>query len=367
MYFLTDGLIMVDRTSIDDVPMAELPIALAQKFIPLLLRLGFYISLAVTMFIVFSRLSRAKIENIAAPKTYLYATATFSTGLGLVGVYFFPYAYFSSPSIEQTVYVLRILVLVLSSFAVAFVFVLLGASRSNSIKRVFMMAAAVVLLSALMASMLLVDGMLTLYWGLNRLNFFTQFISILTQMGLAWVLFQLGTSNANLVSEHQGKDVLGSIMQHEIEASKNASAPRSENRYCRHCGAGVRADAVACTSCGMNPRVGSQYCPECSVETKVGQVLCLKCGVSLGGVSSDKSKVAAGVLAILLGPLGIHKFYLGYSTAGVITLVVSIIGSFVLVGPLIMSVIGIIEGIIYLTKSDQEFDRLYVSNKKEWF
>lgn len=85
--------------------------------------------------------------------------------------------------------------------------------------------------------------------------------------------------------------------------------------------------------------------------------------------SSDNNKrVSAGILGILLGALGIHKFVLGYSKAGVIMLLVSIIGSvFFFLGPLIVGVIGLVEGIIYLTKSDADFNKTYVANKKEWF
>ncbi|AQX83875.1 hypothetical protein ATE49_04050 [Elizabethkingia miricola] len=75
----------------------------------------------------------------------------------------------------------------------------------------------------------------------------------------------------------------------------------------------------------------------------------------------SEKKVAAGVLGILIGSLGIHKFYLGYTKAGIIQL----IATFVTCG--IASVIGLVEGIIYLTKSDEEFDRTYVQGKKEWF
>ena len=75
----------------------------------------------------------------------------------------------------------------------------------------------------------------------------------------------------------------------------------------------------------------------------------------------SEKKVAAGVLGILIGSLGIHKFYLGYTKAGIIQL----IATFVTCG--IASVIGLVEGIIYLTKSDEEFDRTYVQGKNEWF
>jgi len=82
----------------------------------------------------------------------------------------------------------------------------------------------------------------------------------------------------------------------------------------------------------------------------------------------EKNKLVAGILAILLGSLGIHKFYLGYTTAGIIMLVVTIVGSFLFgLGPLAMWVVGVIEGIIYLTKSDQDFYNTYVVNQKPWF
>ena len=84
-------------------------------------------------------------------------------------------------------------------------------------------------------------------------------------------------------------------------------------------------------------------------------------------VPQGKSKVAAGLLAIFLGGLGIHKFYLGYTTQGIILLLVTILGALLLVGPLITGVISLIEGIIYLTKSDEDFYNIYVANKKEWF
>lgn len=84
--------------------------------------------------------------------------------------------------------------------------------------------------------------------------------------------------------------------------------------------------------------------------------------------SGNSKRVSAGILGILLGALGIHKFVLGYSKAGVIMLLVSIIGAvFFFLGPIIMGTIGLIEGIIYLTKSDAEFHNTYVANKKEWF
>jgi TM2 domain-containing membrane protein YozV len=71
--------------------------------------------------------------------------------------------------------------------------------------------------------------------------------------------------------------------------------------------------------------------------------------------------LVAGILGILLGGLGIHRFYLGDTTGGIIRLVISIFTCGA------GSLIGLIEGIIYLTKSDDEFQRVYIEDKKGWF
>jgi TM2 domain-containing membrane protein YozV len=78
------------------------------------------------------------------------------------------------------------------------------------------------------------------------------------------------------------------------------------------------------------------------------------------------SRVVVGIVAILVGSLGIHKFMLGQTTPGVIMLLVSIIGC-VVGGQVIMAIIGLIEGIMYLTKTDEEFYKTYVVEKKAWF
>lgn len=81
--------------------------------------------------------------------------------------------------------------------------------------------------------------------------------------------------------------------------------------------------------------------------------------------ASDKNKMVAGLLGIFLGALGIHKFYLGYTKAAVIMLLVSLLTFGV--GAFVMEIIGLIEGIIYLTKNDQDFYNIYVANQKQWF
>ena len=80
------------------------------------------------------------------------------------------------------------------------------------------------------------------------------------------------------------------------------------------------------------------------------------------GEDVKNKKLVAGILAILLGGLGIHKFYLGITTPGIIMLVLGVFscGS-------ISGIIGLIEGIIYLTKPDQDFYQQYIVEKKQWF
>ena len=82
-----------------------------------------------------------------------------------------------------------------------------------------------------------------------------------------------------------------------------------------------------------------------------------------GGYTKEQKdkKLVAGLLGILLGGFGVHKFYLGYTKEGVIQLVVTLVTCGV------GSIIGLIEGILYLTKSDDEFVATYVVGQKGWF
>jgi TM2 domain-containing membrane protein YozV len=78
-------------------------------------------------------------------------------------------------------------------------------------------------------------------------------------------------------------------------------------------------------------------------------------------IPGAEKKIVAGILGILLGGLGIHKFYLGYQKEGIIQLIIGICTCG------IGGIIGLIEGIIYLTKSDEDFVATYITNKKGWF
>ncbi len=94
---------------------------------------------------------------------------------------------------------------------------------------------------------------------------------------------------------------------------------------------------------------------------------------AFGGAGGENKKVLAGILAIIFGSLGVHKFILGYQKEGIILLVATIAGyatmCFVIGGFIVMAtmVVGVIEGILYLTKTDAEFYNTYQVGRKPWF
>jgi TM2 domain-containing membrane protein YozV len=126
-----------------------------------------------------------------------------------------------------------------------------------------------------------------------------------------------------------------------------------------------------CTKCGAINDETAQYCTTCQAPlTPVNTGYQPMQGVHPGPLTDWKAiggdkKILAGILAIVLGSLGIHKFILGYTTEGVIMLLISVLSCGILA--IIPSVIGIIEGIMYLTKSDEEFVKTYIQDKKGWF
>lgn len=78
-----------------------------------------------------------------------------------------------------------------------------------------------------------------------------------------------------------------------------------------------------------------------------------------GGSSANRTTL--GIIAIFLGGFGIHRFMLGDTTGGILRIVITAVTCG------FGSIIGLIEGIIYLTKTDAEFEQTYVTGKKAWF
>jgi LSD1 subclass zinc finger protein len=122
---------------------------------------------------------------------------------------------------------------------------------------------------------------------------------------------------------------------------------RSDEKFCHECGAPIRARAVVCPKCGVHQPGGEFYAP---VDH---------------GPAPSTNRVAAGVFGILLGAFGIHKFILGMPIAGIVMLLVTILTCGW--GGIFMGLIGLIEGILYLSKSDREFYQAYVIEKRSWF
>lgn len=77
--------------------------------------------------------------------------------------------------------------------------------------------------------------------------------------------------------------------------------------------------------------------------------------------NAESKKVLAGVLGVLVGGLGVHRFVLGDVSGGIIRIVITVVTCGA------GSLLGLIEGIIYLTKSDEEFERVYIQGGKKWF
>ena len=79
-----------------------------------------------------------------------------------------------------------------------------------------------------------------------------------------------------------------------------------------------------------------------------------------GTSKPENKKVVSGIFAILLGYLGVHKFYLGYTKEGILQILLTLLCG-------VGAIIGLIEGIIYLTKTDEEFYQTYQVGRKPWF
>jgi len=124
--------------------------------------------------------------------------------------------------------------------------------------------------------------------------------------------------------------------------------------------------ALFCTKCGAQNEDFAQNCSQCGAALpQIGGYQPIQPPPAYGAVQDWKQlgadkKIVAGICGIVVGGFGVHKFILGYTNEGIIQLVLGLCFG-------IGGIIGIIEGIIYLTKSDEEFVRTYIQNKKGWF
>jgi len=130
---------------------------------------------------------------------------------------------------------------------------------------------------------------------------------------------------------------------------------------CKSCGAQINDTAETCSYCGTAMPKPVQAQQWASPPPNAGSAA----SAYDPAVKTGPNRIAVGICGILFGALGVHKFLLGYTKAGFIMLLLSVVSLGILAW--VMAPIGLIEGIIYLTKSDEEFVRIYVKNKRTWF
>ena len=133
---------------------------------------------------------------------------------------------------------------------------------------------------------------------------------------------------------------------------------------CRNCGAPIEPGADFCSRCGarqaevlsaaMGPVREPKYCPNCGRLIDEAAEVCPGCGVRViparkPAVRQGKyDRITAGVFALCLGGVGAQKFYLGYDGQGILCILFC--------WTVIPAIIGLIDGITFLSMSDEEFD-----------
>lgn len=133
-------------------------------------------------------------------------------------------------------------------------------------------------------------------------------------------------------------------------------------KYCINCGSQIDDDASVCTSCGVNQDTNlegshgertadEKYCHDCGARINKQAEICPDCGVAqrtTGRSSPSNEQAVAGILAILLGGIGVHKFYQGRTKLGLLYLCLFWTG--------IPALLGLIEGILMLLADEDEYE-----------
>lgn len=98
--------------------------------------------------------------------------------------------------------------------------------------------------------------------------------------------------------------------------------------YCKNCGNEMNENSAVCLNCGVAKETGNKFCSSCGASINENAAVCLACGASIteqnSNNSTGKTKLVAGLLAIFLGHLGIHWFYLGFKNKGILNIVITV-------------------------------------------
>ena len=131
---------------------------------------------------------------------------------------------------------------------------------------------------------------------------------------------------------------------------------------CKECGKEISEFATNCPHCGA-PVVKDVFCRKCGTKIPENVEFCPNCGdknVAKDSISAKKDKMVAALFAMFLGSLGIQYFYLGKSTAGILTIVISLCTCG------IWGIVMFVQGILMLMMSDSDFEAKYVNTEKSF-
>ena len=119
-------------------------------------------------------------------------------------------------------------------------------------------------------------------------------------------------------------------------------------KTCPRCGRSADDAAQFCAGCGYNFAAANQQPNQPPYQTMSSDNAFDPCG------PEGKSRGVAALLAILLGGLSIQYFYVGKTTAGIISIVLS----FVTCG--LWSVLMLVQGILMFCMTNAQFRQKYV-------
>lgn len=140
--------------------------------------------------------------------------------------------------------------------------------------------------------------------------------------------------------EATGDDVGGSSPDGSRSEGSPPDGPGPNEQYCSSCGDIVARAAERCPHCGV-PKQGTAPAPDDEYGT-----------ASTADVEYETDRSTAAILALAVGGLGVHKFYIGKTGQGMLYLC--------FFWTLIPMLVAFVEGVIYLSESDEEFQRKHV-------